>query len=118
MSCVDPNFVPVMIFFLMIRRPPRSTLFPYTTLFRSKLTTLLARPATVTSTLPVVAPLGTGATMRAAVHMSDLHSHLKIVSLLLLLYDPKFVPAMVTDLPTGADPGDMLVILLPVLIVT
>src|SRR5689334_25056908 len=26
-------------FFLMIRRPPRSTLFPYTTLFRSKLST-------------------------------------------------------------------------------
>src|SRR3712207_8553178 len=25
-----------MIFFLMIRRPPRSTLFPYTTLFRSQ----------------------------------------------------------------------------------
>src|SRR5437667_7915530 len=27
----------VIIFFLMIRRPPRSTLFPYTTLFRSRL---------------------------------------------------------------------------------
>src|ERR1039457_4415439 len=26
---------PVLSFFLMIRRPPRSTLFPYTTLFRS-----------------------------------------------------------------------------------
>src|SRR3712207_3709252 len=26
------------LFFLMIRRPPRSTLFPYTTLFRSELT--------------------------------------------------------------------------------
>src|SRR2546422_7314467 len=26
----------VLFFFLMIRRPPRSTLFPYTTLFRSK----------------------------------------------------------------------------------
>src|SRR3712207_9243232 len=25
----------MMLFFLMIRRPPRSTLFPYTTLFRS-----------------------------------------------------------------------------------
>src|SRR5262245_63403069 len=25
------------VFFLMIRRPPRSTLFPYTTLFRSKM---------------------------------------------------------------------------------
>src|SRR6266571_2379640 len=28
-------FVPLFVFFLMIRRPPRSTLFPYTTLFRS-----------------------------------------------------------------------------------
>src|SRR5947209_14604446 len=28
-------FVAFSFFFLMIRRPPRSTLFPYTTLFRS-----------------------------------------------------------------------------------
>src|SRR2546430_11831409 len=28
----------LLFFFLMIRRPPRSTLFPYTTLFRSLLT--------------------------------------------------------------------------------
>src|SRR5215216_7308165 len=28
-------FNPCCFFFLMIRRPPRSTLFPYTTLFRS-----------------------------------------------------------------------------------
>src|SRR3712207_6944033 len=26
----------ILVFFLMIRRPPRSTLFPYTTLFRSR----------------------------------------------------------------------------------
>src|SRR3712207_7766846 len=32
--CGVDNYV--YIFFLMIRRPPRSTLFPYTTLFRSK----------------------------------------------------------------------------------
>src|SRR5437588_6678704 len=32
-----------MIFFLMIRRPPRSTLFPYTTLFRSRLPATGAR---------------------------------------------------------------------------
>src|SRR6266700_7635449 len=31
------NFCPLFFFFLMIRRPPRSTLFPYTTLFRSDL---------------------------------------------------------------------------------
>src|SRR5471030_3475827 len=30
-----PRRTPGSIFFLMIRRPPRSTLFPYTTLFRS-----------------------------------------------------------------------------------
>src|ERR1043165_10132304 len=29
-------------FFLMIRRPPRSTLFPYTTLFRSMMSGLIA----------------------------------------------------------------------------
>src|SRR3712207_9555033 len=34
MMCVGVA-VDVLIFFLMIRRPPRSTLFPYTTLFRS-----------------------------------------------------------------------------------
>src|SRR5437870_8214705 len=34
--CVLTLFVRVLLFFfLMIRRPPRSTLFPYTTLFRS-----------------------------------------------------------------------------------
>src|SRR5947209_18057462 len=42
MSCVDSLCVRVscayriVFFFLMIRRPPRSTLFPYTTLFRSR----------------------------------------------------------------------------------
>src|ERR1039457_4006452 len=41
-NCPDHEFNPVKnrhwqlaFFFLMIRRPPRSTLFPYTTLFRS-----------------------------------------------------------------------------------
>src|SRR2546425_12986301 len=32
----------LLFFFLMIRRPPRSTLFPYTTLFRSRLARRLA----------------------------------------------------------------------------
>src|SRR5258707_9212664 len=31
-----PWLLAVAFFFLMIRRPPRSTLFPYTTLFRSR----------------------------------------------------------------------------------
>src|SRR5260221_13530113 len=37
---------PFFFFFLMIRRPPRSTLFPYTTLFRSDaITNIPARDA-------------------------------------------------------------------------
>src|SRR5206468_12052742 len=43
MTCILPHLslfhVPTLtiaLFFLMIRRPPRSTLFPYTTLFRSR----------------------------------------------------------------------------------
>src|SRR2546422_11545277 len=32
----DAQLIYLLFFFLMIRRPPRSTLFPYTTLFRSR----------------------------------------------------------------------------------
>src|SRR5205814_9151601 len=37
----------VFLFFLMLRRPPRSTLFPYTTLFRSASTQRRARERSV-----------------------------------------------------------------------
>src|SRR2546425_11223414 len=36
-QCISPLLF-LLFFFLMIRRPPRSTLFPYTTLFRSLIT--------------------------------------------------------------------------------
>src|SRR5438477_10021232 len=38
------RYQPSVVFFLPIRRPPRSTLFPYTTLFRSDV--LAAQPVT------------------------------------------------------------------------
>src|ERR1039457_3707690 len=38
---------PALSFFLMIRRPPRSTLFPYTTLFRSMVAASLRAGAAV-----------------------------------------------------------------------
>src|SRR5258708_6304179 len=42
-SSSSPAFEPgFLFFFLMIRRPPRSTLFPYTTLFRSTLLMMVA----------------------------------------------------------------------------
>src|SRR5436190_3594899 len=36
LSHIPTSLRHVLIFFLMLRRPPRSTLFPYTTLFRSE----------------------------------------------------------------------------------
>src|SRR5579864_9704689 len=39
-------------FFLMIRRPPRSTLFPYTTLFRSTVKRHERRPAVMHPAMP------------------------------------------------------------------
>src|SRR3712207_8653985 len=45
-------------FFLMIRRPPRSTLFPYTTLFRSAGREGAARPKQQGVALILVAALG------------------------------------------------------------
>src|SRR3712207_8549055 len=40
MMTVDTLCYILLFFFLMIRRPPRSTLFPYTTLFRSWMSTV------------------------------------------------------------------------------
>src|SRR3712207_7714952 len=62
-----------LFFFLMIRRPPRSTLFPYTTLFRSE---ARSRPSTlqVTSSrreaFSRLISLGVGATTTSATSSS------------------------------------------------
>src|SRR3712207_7991880 len=40
-----------IFFFLMIRRPPRSTLFPYTTLFRSRIVLCMLGPEIIARSL-------------------------------------------------------------------
>src|ERR1022692_3993642 len=64
-------------FFLMIRRPPRSTLFPYTTLFRS-LTWLRSGSAPRCAICPPVRP------PRSEEHTSELQSPCNLVCRLLL----------------------------------
>src|SRR3712207_7300315 len=78
-------------FFLMIRRPPRSTLFPYTTLFRSVVEPrgrLEARAAAVQHPVVVVpAPdheLLEVAAQRSEEHTSELQSRQYLVCRLLL----------------------------------
>src|SRR5260370_12941638 len=73
----------------MIRRPPRSTLFPYTTLFRSLVTArapgLLALHGVGpdTAALLLIAAVS-GPTPRSEEHTSELQSHLNLVCRLLL----------------------------------
>src|SRR5260370_27189408 len=70
-------------FFLMIRRPPRSTLFPYTTLFRSpRGAAALSRNANCG--IPDVRWEAEGTFWRSEEHTSELQSHLNIVCRLLL----------------------------------
>src|SRR3712207_8378499 len=74
----------------MIRRPPRSTLFPYTTLFRSQCLCVLPGP-TLEAALPRGAPRGAGepclpaaAPRRSEEHTSELQSRQYLVCRLLL----------------------------------
>src|SRR4029434_11347185 len=66
-------------FFLMIRRPPRSTLFPYTTLFRS-----VYMCVCVCVCLCVLCCVVSVYHRRSEEHTSELQSHLNLVCRLLL----------------------------------
>src|SRR5260370_14634609 len=83
-------------FFLMIRRPPRSTLFPYTTLFRSGLRVWRCRhPAGSRNGHTGSADLATIAMAeRSEEHTSELQSHLNLVCRLLLEKKNKQIPAL------------------------
>src|SRR5260370_29170987 len=66
----------------MIRRPPRSTLFPYTTLFRSAINMWYERDLDALMTRTANRPLPAGS--RSEEHTSELQSHLNLVCRLLL----------------------------------
>src|SRR2546430_13242746 len=85
-------------FFLMIRRPPRSTLFPYTTLFRSQVEQsrdLIVRRGSTESSVQRDQLLTFA---RSEEHTSELQSQSNLVCRLLLekkknsicIYDPAF----------------------------
>ena len=76
-------------FFLMIRRPPRSTLFPYTTLFRShddrhadELNPRIEHPADGPRERDQIAVVGNA--IRSEEHTSELQSRRNLVCRLLL----------------------------------
>src|SRR2546427_8635861 len=76
----------ILFFFLMIRRPPRSTLFPYTTLFRS-LAGGLRLPGARTdcpSGRPTRTAFPIAHLVRSEEHTSELQSQSNLVCRLLL----------------------------------
>src|SRR5437588_9464869 len=88
----------MFFFFLMIRRPPRSTLFPYTTLFRSR---DIDQNPVVEVDAPQAGGNGLaflvddvnkeGQTIRSEEHTSELQSHSDLVCRLLLEKKKKII---------------------------
>src|SRR5437016_8639085 len=83
----------------MIRRPPRSTLFPYTTLFRSHAQHI--DPADI----PRFGLLGVIASMRSEEHTSELQSLTNLVCRLLLEKKKKRMSESYTMTPAIASPN-------------
>src|SRR2546430_6592918 len=85
-------------FFLMIRRPPRSTLFPYTTLFRSKIRLRIHRRRSRNGPRPRAPRL------RSEEHTSELQSQSNLVCRLLLEKKKEPVPRVVRQAMLRAPP--------------
>src|SRR5260370_35222500 len=94
-SQINDHTSKLFFFFLMIRRPPRSTLFPYTTLFRSELIAEITdwRGKTFASIRESILEADREiieewkwmlANVRSEEHTSELQSHLNLVCRLLL----------------------------------
>src|SRR6266498_3920550 len=80
----DLSVVSSIFFFLMIRRPPRSTLFPYTTLFRSPAFSLRERSSAGCTGAAATSSSACSANARSEEHTSELQSRPHLVCRLLL----------------------------------
>src|SRR5438309_11910697 len=84
-TCIMPV---LSFFFLVIRRPPRSTLFPYTTLFRSRTSGGVPRGARQAGSAPRLparpGPRPSCRGARSEEHTSELQSQFHLVCRLLL----------------------------------
>src|SRR5438477_9632144 len=99
-------FSALFFFFLMIRRPPRSTLFPYTTLFRSNTPFRVRHRGAHARIFPELIMLKrwgsalifvAGSVVRSEEHTSELQSHVNLVCRLLLEKKKKKIPDHTTN---------------------
>src|SRR5258707_7557717 len=85
------SYCSIFFFFLMIRRPPRSTLFPYTTLFRSPFSPCIHSPHGTAGVIRqrgavehTIIKMNFLARIRSEEHTSELQSRQYLVCRLLL----------------------------------
>jgi hypothetical protein len=107
--CVAPKFAPVMVTDVPTGPLVGAILVRVGGLVTVYVSPLLAAPLTVTSTLPVVAPLGTDTTILVADQLDGVAGVPLNVTVLVLCVAPKFVPVIVTDVPTAPLAGARLV---------
>src|SRR6059036_3203051 len=104
--CVEPKFVPVIVTDVPTAPEVCDSPLMFGVGSTVKLTPLLGTPLTVTTTLPVLAPLGTVATMDVALQLVAVALVPLNVTVLVPCVEPKFVPVIVTDVPTAPEVGD------------
>src|ERR1700746_2933849 len=109
--CEDPKFVPVIVTAVPTGPEVGDRLVILGVDDTGKLTPLLATPPTVTTTFPVVAPVGTDVAMLVALQLVTVAAVPLKVTVLVPCEAPKVVPVIVTAVPTGPEVGDRLVIL-------
>jgi hypothetical protein len=110
--CVEPKLVPVTVTAVPTAPEVGDRLVMLGADTTVKDTPLLAAPLTVTTTLPVVAPVGTVATIDVALQLVIAVTVVVLnFTVLVPWVEPKLVPAIVTDAPTAPVVGERLVIL-------
>jgi hypothetical protein len=104
--CVAPKFAPVMVTAAPTAPDVGLRLVMLgAALVTAKFTPALATPPTVTTTFPVVAPVGTGAVMLVALQLVGVAAVPLNLTVLVPCVAPKFAPVMVTAAPTAPDVG-------------
>jgi len=109
--CVVPKFVPVIVTDDPTAPEEGLRLVMFGVGKTVNATPLLATPDTNTTTFPVVAPLGTDTTMLVALQLVGVAVVPLNVTMPVPCVAPKFVPVIVTDVPTAPEVGFKLVIL-------
>src|SRR5947209_6901292 len=103
--CVDPKFEPAIVTDAATAPDVGDRLVMLGAATTVKLFPLLLLPDTVTITFPLVAPVGTVATMLVALQLVTAAVVPLNFTVLLPCVAPKFEPAMVTDAPTTPEFG-------------